>query len=445
VDILIFKNRNVQLDYILTTFKQSGFKVFVVGGAVRDLVLGNPSEDVDLLTNASIKDIEAIFPKESVSHVGKTFPICIVKGIEIASGRSLAFIDLFPESDLAKRDFTINSMAYDPFSGELIDPFNGRQDLERKIIRFTTNSENRIKEDPLRMIRACRFVSRINGELSFSSLNAIFKNKGIVNHAVAKERIRSEIIKSMAYEKPSLFFVALQKTGLLKNILPSLDRCVGLDGGPFHKETVFDHLMIVGDSLSRKNPLLRLAGFLHDVGKYDAISQKNGSITFKGHENHYQAMVDDLDFLRFSKKEVAYISSMTQIHMRPLTPKTTPKSARRILIMLEEHQISYQDFLRLRIADKRGNLKKHPYTMSDIRIRLEKLLNEISRKQKFTMNDLEISGHDIMAIFKMAPGSDVGLIKFSLFEKVIDEPELNNSTDLKIVLNAIKQKKMNSV
>ena len=292
------------------------------------------------------------------------------------------------------------------------------------------------------MIRACRFVAKINGELSFSSLNAIVMHRSVVVKAVAMERIRTEIMKAMVYEKPSLFFKALQKTGLLKIILPSLDRCVGLNGGPYHGETVFDHLMLVGDALSPKNPLLRLAGYLHDVGKFDAMRVKNKSIVFQGHEQHYHAMAEDLATLRFSKKEIDYLVSMTQIHMRPLTHKTTPKAARRVLAMLELHQISFRDFLRLRIADKKGNLKKHPYTLSDIRIRLGKLLTELARSRNFTMDDLELSGNDIMEILKIEPGSDVGLVKSFLFETVLDNPDLNTRKELKAKLIEIKNKKL---
>ncbi|MCP4022992.1 MAG: CCA tRNA nucleotidyltransferase, partial [Desulfobacteraceae bacterium] len=418
------------------------FKAYIVGGAVRDMVSDKPCKDVDLLTNAAITDIKEIFKTETVKQVGKTFPICIVNGIEIASARANAPIDLFPEADLAKRDFTINSMAYDPFLMELVDPFSGKQDLKDRIIRFTTNSENRIKEDPLRMIRACRFVAKINGHLSASSLKAIKKNKDIVKESVAHERIRHEILKAMVYDQPSLFFRALHEAGLLKIILPSLARCYELDGGPFHGETVFEHMMITGDALSPKNPLLRLTGFLHDVGKFDAMENKNGSITFIGHERNFQMLAQDLEQLRFSNLEIKYITSMVRVHMRSLTPKTSPKAVRRVLATLEDHGIRYRDFLRLRIADKQGNLKKQAYTLTDIRLRLEKLTKEIDRKQGFSIDDLEITGHDIMDILAIGPGSDVGLVKSFLFEKVMDDPALNTKAALKTMLDSIKHKKI---
>ncbi|MCD4721477.1 MAG: CCA tRNA nucleotidyltransferase [Desulfobacula sp.] len=426
--------------FILDTFKKNGFQAYIVGGAVRDIMLQRTPDDFDILTQASIKEIQSIFPDQKVKMVGKAFPICIVNGVEISSGRTKFDIFNFPESDLAKRDFTINAMAYDPLSKKIIDPFNGRKDLEDAIIRFTKDPEKRIQEDPVRMIRACRFVALIDGDFSLSSLELILASKDSLDN-VAKERIHHEIMKAMALEKPSLFFKALKKTGLLNKIFPSLDRCHDLDGGSYHGETVFDHSMLVGDALSPRFPVLRLAGFLHDVGKFDAAKTTEGKLTFAGHENHTRAVVHDLTTLRFSVKDIAYITSLIKAHMRPLTDRTTPKAARRLLAMLDKYDLDYSDFMRMRIADKKGNLAKRPYTISEIRLRLKKLFNEMAEKSSFRMNHLEINGKDIIRILGITSGPEIGKIKQRLFEKVLDDPKLNNYDDLKKLCLSLQIKK----
>ena len=432
---------NKTIRFILSTLQKNGFQAYIAGGAVRDIMLQRTPDDFDILTNASIKEIKHVFSGQKVKTVGKAFPICIVNSVEISSGRGVSDISNFPESDLAKRDFTINAMACDPLVEKIIDPFNGRKDLEDAVIRFTKDPEKRIQEDPVRMIRACRFAAMIDGSFSLSSLEVILANKDLLDKAVAKERIHHEIIKALALKRPSLFFKALKKTGLLVKIFPSLDRCHGLDGGPHHGETVFDHSMLVGDALPAALPILRLAGFLHDTGKFDAAKTNKGKLTFAGHENHTRAAIHDLTALRFSVKDIAYIKSLIKIHMRPLTDQTTPKATRRLLAMLDQYGLDYRDFMRMRIADKKGNLSKRPYTIAEIRLRLKKLFNEMAQKSAFRINHLEINGDDIIQILGVAPGPEIGKIKQMLFEKVLDDPELNNYDELKKICFSLKTRK----
>lgn len=422
---------NEVVRFILTTLQQNGFKAYIVGGAVRDIMLNRNPADFDILTHASIKEIKSLFYGQNVKIIGKAFPICMVNGVEVSSGRAKFDVDSFPESDLAKRDFTINAMAYDPVTKKIMDPFNGRKDLEDAIIRFTKDPEKRIQEDPVRMIRACRFAAMIEGSFSLSTLDVILSSRDLLGDSTARERIFHEVMKALALRKPSLFFQALKKTGLLIKIFPSLDRCCDLDGGPHHGETVFDHCMLVGDALPPTSPVLRLAGYLHDTGKFDAAIMKDGNITFPGHENYNRDVIHDLKLLRFPAKDIAYIESLIKSHMRPLKDDTTPKAVRRLLSMLDQYGLDYRDFMRMRIADKKGNLAKKPYTLSEIRTRLKKLLAELSSASAFSMDHLKITGNDIIKIMGMTPGPEVGKIKQILFEKVLDDPDLNHYNELK--------------
>jgi len=435
---LIPEAQKETIRFILNTFQKNNFKAYVVGGAVRDMMRQRTPTDIDILTHASIEEIQSLFSGQNVKSVGRSFPVCLVNGIEISSSRAEFDVHSFPESDLSKRDFTINAMAFDPVEKKIIDPFNGRKDLEDTIIRFTKDPEKRIQEDPVRIIRACRFAAMIEGQFSVSSLEAVLSSEDLLDRPIAKERIRNEIIKALALEKPSLFFKTLHKIGVLSKMFPSLDRCHGFDGGPHHGETVFDHCLLVGDALPKAFPVLRLAGFLHDVGKVDAAKIKDGELTFAGHETYTSNVISDLTNLRFPVKEIAYIESIIKSHMRPLKDETTPKAARRLLAMLEEYGLDYRDFMRMRIADKKGNLAKRPYTLSEIRIRLKKLFNEIDSQSVFQMNHLKITGNDIIRLTGVKPGAIIGKIKKILFEKVLDDPELNHYDALKKICLSLK-------
>ncbi len=430
-----------RIDFIVKRLQGHGFKTYLAGGAVRDMLLRRTPGDIDILTQAAIPEIQAVFPDQTVRVVGKTFSICIINGIEVSPGRAGSDAADFPESDLAGRDFTINAMAFDPFSEKIIDPFNGRKDIEDRVIRFTKDPLKRIEEDPVRMVRACRFLALIKGSFSLTTLNALHAFRDLLAGGVAKERIGHEILKAMALEKPSLFFSALQRTGLLSYIFPSLDRCVDLDGGPHHGETVFEHCLLVGDALLARLPVMRLAGFMHDAGKFDAARLENENLSFAGHEDHTREVLNDLTTLRFSVRDMDYICALIKTHMRPLTAETTPRAARRLLSMLDGYGLSYREFMRMRIADKKGNLAKTPYTLFDIRVRLKRLLDEIHQSSALTIKDLDISGHEIAGLLNIPPSPEIGKIKEMLFEKVLDDPILNRNDELKKLCLSFQIKK----
>ncbi|MCK5312237.1 MAG: CCA tRNA nucleotidyltransferase [Desulfobacteraceae bacterium] len=421
-----------QAEKVISTLHKNGFKALVAGGSVRDFLQGIPSSDFDILTDASIDQVQKIFSSEKVRVVGQSFKICLVNKIEVCPARAQKGRDSFPGNDLEKRDFTINSMAYDPESKTIIDLFCGKEDLKKKIVCFTKDPYKRIDEDPLRIIRACRMASLINGSIDPASKNAMFEKKSLVKTRVSFERIRIEILKAMHHKRPSSFFMHLHETGALKYIFPCLDQCFDFDGGPYHGETVFEHCMMTGDAISFKYPLLRLAGFLHDAGKYDAAVEKGGKLSFAGHEKYTAKIESNLKKLRFSKNEIDYIVSVTKVHMRPLKDDTTPKAVRKILKYLHQQDVDFHDFLRMRIADRKANLLKQPYTFFEIKTRLEKILTELSpdKNRAFTINDLAISGKEIMKIRNIKQSPEVGEILNHLLEKVIEAPELNNKASL---------------
>ena len=405
---------------------RAGHTVYYAGGAVRDLLCGRSPVDYDIVTDCPMDRLTTLFSEEAAKPAGTAFPVLLVNGVEVAPPRTGFPVDHFPRSDLSRRDFTINSMAVHPETGMLLDFHNGRQDLERRIIRFTGNGDERIDEDPVRMVRGCRFAAAIEGTLHPDTLRAIRRNRQRLSQ-MPPERLRLEVMKAMPLARPSIFFEALEVTGLLPALFPSLQRCVDLDGGPYHGETVFEHCLLTGDALSPRDPLLRLTGFLHDTGKFDAARKEAGGLTFKGHEAHYQAAVTDLAALRFSHRETAFIEAMIQVHMRPLTHESTPRAVRRLLAFLAEKEIPFQCFMRLRIADKRANRAKSPYTLSEIKTRLKKVeaARAENHHQKFTPACLALNGNDIMALLGQPSGPPIGQALAYLFERVLADPALN--------------------
>ncbi len=434
--------KNDQVVKIISTLNKNGHKALIVGGAVRDYLQGIQPSDFDILTNASIDQTAAIFKSEKVKIVGQKFKISLVNNVEVSSPRFKGGSTLFPKKDLEMRDFTINSMAYDSENKTIVDHFSSKKDLKNKIVRFTKSPDKRIKEDPLRIIRACRIASLINGTIEPFSKQAMKKYHLLIKDKISHERIRVEILKAMEHDKPSQFFILLHETDVLQHIFPCLEKCFFLDGGPFHGETVFEHCMMTGDAMSSQYPLLRLAGFLHDAGKLEAAREKDGRLSFRGHEKLTHKIKADLEKLRFSNKEIEYILNITHVHMRPLEGATTPKAVRKLISYFIRNNINYRDFLRLRIADRKANCIKKPYTLAEIKLRLGRILQELEPKknQAFTIADLKISGKDIMELINIEPSPKIGEVLNSLFEKILNEPELNNKESLKKLVISMEGK-----
>lgn len=419
-----------------------GCNAYITGGAVRDLFSGDDPNDWDIVTEATSEQLDLIFKDHKINHIGKSFEVTIVDGIEIAGYRKDIYFGLSDKNskiepaetlieDLSRRDLTINSMAFCPYTNELIDPYNGKKDLENKIIKFTGNPEQRIYEDPCRIIRACRFIAKIEGNFEDQTYISLLQNR-LLSKQVAPERIRKEILKTLIYKKPSIFFKNMMNIDILGFVLPSLHCCFGLDGGQYHNEDVFTHSMLTGDYLSNKKPLLRLAGYLHDVGKFPKKESKENKITFIEHEKTSEDLIiKDLTSLKFSTKEIHYISKLAKHHMRSIG-NSSPKAIRRLLKVFLEDNINWKDWLQLKIADRKANLKKENYTKKEIKkfvLLIHKELNK-TESSAFSVKNLAVNGNDIMNILNIKPGKKVGKILNYLLELVLDNPELNNKSDL---------------
>jgi tRNA nucleotidyltransferase (CCA-adding enzyme) len=426
---------------IIKKLCKCGHDAYIVGGAVRDIFLGIKFKDVDIVTSATPDEIIELFSNRKVKTVGKSFNVVLVDGIEVATYRhdkynglssknvEISFAETL-EEDLSRRDLTVNSLAFCQYTGDIVDPFNGREDLKNKIIRFTGDPKQRIYEDPDRIIRACRFLAKLNGTFENKTYEALKEYSHLIKDHVSPERIRMEILKAMSIPKASLFFHALHDIGALQYIFPSLNSSFGLDHGKYHSEDIGTHLLLCGDNISNRCVYLKLSGYLHDIGKVQCFEKdEEGDISFKGHDKIGANVVKtELQNLKFSIKEVNFISNLVKLHMRNYT---TPKSIRKFLRVCDENKVTYRDVLRLRIADRKANLKRTKFNIDDIKDMLNRIEFEQQKEPPNKFGDLKINGNEVMEITGLKPGKEVGKILKYLLDQVTDDPDLNNYETLK--------------
>ena len=313
---MVFRVPGDVLD-VAGVLRDRGYRVFVVGGAVRDFLMGVDPSDFDLVTNALPDIVLEIFSEKGWIVVPKGVEYGVVSVVHPVTGREVEIATMRREiylrdfdrrsarveytddivEDLARRDFTINAIAYDPVTGEIIDPFNGRRDIEEGVIRFVGDPSGRIREDPLRMLRAIRFSSRFGFRIDTDSFNSIRDNWELIRY-ISWERIGEEIWKSVTKSKSFRLFVEkMYESMLYKHILPEIDEWLRIrhDHRGHHRgETLYEHVI---ESLGRldeiidivslspeETGLLRLSVLLHDIGKPDTVREEDEKITFIGHE-----------------------------------------------------------------------------------------------------------------------------------------------------------------
>lgn len=421
-----------------------GYEAFFVGGCIRNVFLGKTPKDYDITTNMPYDKLRKHFISEGYSfHTGgANFLTAFINGVEVAQYRKEYNIDgtqsgtqVEPvnsiEKDLSRRDFTMNAVAFDPFSHRVVDPFNGINDIENKIIKFVGNPLDRLLEDSLRLMRGLRFRSEYDLIFDGTSIEAILSDE-VKEHfikTVAFERIRDELIKTFSVcDKLWKFFNPLIANGLLFYIFPSLKEVKGLPGGRYHPENVLEHCIYCCQGISKKFPLLRFAGLLHDVGKGPAAKEIEGKgLTFFDHEKLGLDYVEhDLDRLKFSHREFKYIYNLIKYHMRMWTPDMTPKATRRLNSILKDRGMYYPCLLRLRLADNNANRSQSPYPVSRIKGMLHKL-EGIQCETEYNTTKLQISGNDIISL-GYPRGEIIGLI-ICLVKEAIEDEEIKNDRD----------------
>ena len=427
----------------------AGYDTYLVGGAVRDYVLGRKPNDFDFSTSAKPNEIVKVMKNagfENIDYVGASFGVVIIDGIEVATFRTdnysgfdcknvdIQFADTI-EDDLSRRDFTINAMAMS-FDGCIIDPFGGMDDIKQDtpVIRFVGNAKDRINEDPNRIIRGARFASNLSGIIKASDCYYIkqYVNKYGVQH-IAPERIQAEIMKTMeTCQYASIFWEYLYNFGVLDHIFPELVDGVNHPHGNHHVEYVWDHVMIAGDSVSCRYPIVKLAAYMHDIGKPASYDPEN--YTFIDHQKIGATILRKrLKNLKFSNDVIRKVVNLVLIHMDG-TRGMRKKTARRLKNKLNKYGLDWHEWLRVRIADRKANLAKRDFSIFDLRDYIDSM--ESCEDVPFSIHHLEFKGGDIIKEFNIEPGPLVGELQRILFNAVVDDVVRNKKDDLREYLMA---------
>lgn len=445
---------------IVSKTNSKGFDIYIVGGAVRDLIMGRLLYDWDFTTNATPSQIMEIFPDSYYDNKYGTVGMEYEEGqrpFEITTFRSEnGYSDLRRpdniswgknlEEDLKRRDFTINAMAMKittkkqkKISGsksevELIDLFGGQDDLNNKLIRAVGNPDQRFSEDALRMMRAIRIASELNFSIEKNTLAAINNNANLINK-IAAERIREELFKILKSAHPYEGMTLLKESGLMKIILPELFECFGVDQKSPNRHHIFDvgtHSMMALKHCPSPDPVVRLATLMHDAGKAKTRKVKDdGTVTFYAHQIVSARIAKNIGArLKFSAKDSDRFWKLIRFHMFSVDEKQTDSALRRFIKNVGVENLS--DILDLRIGDRLGS----GASLTSWRLEeFKKRLIEI-QKQPFTVKDLKINGNDIMKILQIKPGPKVGQTLQDLFEKVV-EKKLENKKG--VLISEIKK------
>lgn len=441
--------------HIINKFTGSGFEIYIVGGAVRDLIMSKKVMDWDFTTNATPEEILKLFPEGFYDNQFGTVGIAhksSPKPYEITTfRREFGYSDKRRpdrvewgktlEEDLARRDFTINAMALKleevapnarlpdgqaKRKGEtmrcalcamrLIDPFNGQEDLKNKIVRAVGNPVQRFSEDALRMMRGVRIAAELGFEIEHETFEATKQHAGSINQ-IAAERIRDEFFKILKSDYPYEGVAMLRNSGLSAQVLPELEEGFGIEQkspGRHHIYDVGTHSLLALKHCPSKDPLARFATLIHDIGKPKTQkTTEKGIITFYNHEVVGAGMAKKIaDRLRFSKKDRDRLFRLVRWHQFTVDERQTDSAIRRFIRNVGLENI--QDILDLRVGDRLGGgARETSWRLEKFKKRLEEV-----QKQPFSIKDLKVDGHDVMKILGIKSGPKIGEVLNKLFEEV---------------------------
>ncbi len=474
---------NIQLPDLIVDItgrlEEAGFENYIVGGAVRDLLLGKNAEEIldwDIATDAKPQDIANIFPEHS-GYEDKFGTVALVQkrqeqeNLEVhitpyrKEGRygdyrhpeKVEWADSLKE-DLKRRDFTINAIAlnlkHEARSTKsetstndknlndkkvsnfefrisefvLVDPFNGQNDLENKLIRAVGDSTDRFQEDALRMMRAVRFATVLQFSIEADTKVAVQENAQLLKE-ISKERVREELVKMIMSDQPQEGVRLLDDVDLLGIILPELKKTQGIEQSPPHKYDLYEHSLASLQKSAQYNQKLelRLAALFHDIGK--ALTQgwnkEKGKYTFYNHAPvGAQLAFKILKRLKFSNQVIDKVYHLIYHHMFYYDVGEVTESAVRRLLRRVGGWENFQDLMSLRIVDRKAIPvpKAKPYKLRHLEFMMEKVSQD-----PVTVQQLQIDGNEIMEILDIQPGPRVGLILEALLAEVIDDPQKNTA------------------
>jgi tRNA nucleotidyltransferase (CCA-adding enzyme) len=461
---------------VFKKFSRKGYEIYLVGAGVRNILQNKPPIDCDFTTNATPEIIQSFFKDSFYDNRFGTvgIPVKTKAGEEVYEittyrtewgysdkrrpngvswGKNL-------EEDLKRRDFTFNAVVIGPaFSApkagpdrgkpfkkwdgktlELIDLFGGQKDLKKKIIRAVGRAQERFSEDALRMMRAIRFASQLGFIIEKKTFAAIKNNAKLIKK-ISAERIRDELFKILASDYPYEGYMFLRTSGLAAIILPEVEKCFGVEQkspGRHHIYDVGTHSLLSLKHVPLKDPIVRLATLLHDVGKpVTRRVEKNGLVTFYNHEVISTSIAYNIGKrLKLSKKELKKLTTLVRWHQFTVNERQTDKALRRFIRRAGKENL--EDILALRVGDRLGGGAR------ETSWRLEKFKKRLAEVQiqPFTVKDLKISGHDVIKTLNIKPGPLVGKVLETIFAEV-EEGKLKN--ERKLLLKKIKEVSQNLI
>ena len=439
------------LRHFSNIFSLNGYSCFLVGGALRNHFAGMQPTDYDFTTNANPEDIIRIFKHVIPTGIKHGTVTVLFKGHQFevttfridgdySNSRHPDTIQFSPSiyEDLKRRDFTINSIAMDLQTGEVLDPHNGIEDLKRHRIKAIGNPVERFNEDGLRLMRACRFTSQLNFTIESTTFKALKECRSNLKK-VSAERIRDEIIKILSSQKPSIALRIMEQSGILELIIPELSACRGINQKGYHDFDVLDHLYYSCDGGPADDVILRFSCLLHDIGKPLSLAyDKDRFPTFYNHEQVSTKLAGDiLGRLRFPKNDIKRSLHLISTHMFNYTDQWSDAAVRRFISKVGVENIN--DLFRLRIADQFGMTNTNK--SSDGLYKFIDRINTILEKDSaFTIKDLKINGTDLINEAGFKKGPFLGTVLTELLNTVLDDPHSNEKETLLIIAENMKIK-----
>lgn len=420
---------------------EAEYEAYLVGGCVRDLLIGREPKDWDIATNAKPEEIQELYAETFYENTFGTVGVVTsssdprLKVVEITPYRiegkysdarrpdEVVFSDSLKD-DLKRRDFTINAIAYDPEHGTIVDEHGGEVDIKRRSITAVGNPSERFKEDALRMLRAVRIAAELDFVIEAKTASAISED-ALLLEKISRERVRDEFLRILESSRPMQALYIAQKLGLLKNIVPELEEGIGIAQNQAHAYDVFEHNLRSLQHAADKGWSLhvRLAALLHDIGKPASRrwSDEKKDWTFHGHEVIGARMVAKICAdLRLSSELSKMVVALARWHMFFSDPdKVTLSAVRRTITNVGQENI--KDLLSLRICDRigTGRPKEQPF-------RLRKYMSMVDEalRDPISVGMLKIEGTKLIKMGE-APGPRIGWILHALLEEVLDDPKRN--------------------